>query len=721
MYRKIIPLVFLLLPAICPSAFASRQVEGPDSLSLNYDLSGENPDSLSLSYDLSELIVEGRTQKVIKDGVEYIPAKKILNHSFDAASLLTNMSIPQVKVKDNSITTVSGQPFAIFIDYIAASENDLTAIRPQDVLRVEVLKFPIDPRFSGQENVINFIMRKSDWGGYTKINVYGRCLSTSIINGGVYQKIRLKNWTLDASVFAGADKTSGTETNSVEVFRGLSLGSIIYDNLTRESHEKLLRRTTNTQKATLKAAYNRDATYIAHTFSFNREAQPENTSDISTSYSVDIPSSSSRSLETSRSINFSAAGDYNFMFGADNFLKVDWTFAHSRNRNHFSRLYTDNLRIVNDNRELFYNPMLILEYSKGLGHDNRLSLKAATFSTFYNTGYSGSFSEKQNLFTNEDIIFIDYSHNFNFGMNLWVSLGGDYALARLNGERVLSKFNPRANIGLFYRLNSMNDFTLSTNLYCSHPEPFTVNNALVQSDEILWLKGNPTLGPSKKIYAFLSYNYIPKNWLQFSANVIYMRNKNFKYMYYADNNIGGIIRTFTDDNLKHSVALTFGSTVKLFNNSLILSPEGSLAREISTGYAPKSLFNLSGGIYVAYYLRNISASFLYLTPRKSLSLPQGDDAHGILLTSPNYVRVSVSYSLREFTASLSLSNWINSRHGKVTESIDTPVYSQTRSYLPSANALGLSLQLSYTIPYGKNVTRNEEVTNEAGKHSAILH
>ena len=67
---------------------------------------------------------------------------------------------------DNTVTTPSGQSVAIYINYILASAEEMEGISTSDVRRVEYLDFPSDPRFQGNEHVVNFIVQKYESGGY---------------------------------------------------------------------------------------------------------------------------------------------------------------------------------------------------------------------------------------------------------------------------------------------------------------------------------------------------------------------------------------------------------------------------------------------------------------------------------------------------------------------------------------------------------------------------
>ena len=140
------------------------------SFSLQEQNESTATDSIATVTELEELVVSGAYAYRIQDGIAYEPDNKVRRHSYSAFSLLQQMAIPSLNADPTTgkVTTIQGEAIAYYIDYMPASANECRNLYPHDVLRVEVLEHPSDPRFQGAPNVVNFIMRKYAGGGYAK-------------------------------------------------------------------------------------------------------------------------------------------------------------------------------------------------------------------------------------------------------------------------------------------------------------------------------------------------------------------------------------------------------------------------------------------------------------------------------------------------------------------------------------------------------------------------
>lgn len=125
----------------------------------------EQPDSLQTK-ELEGIVVEARLGRVSASASTYVPTARQKNSTQTGPELLRRMAIPQLGLIDgNTVTTNSGQRVDVFIDYVPASEQELSGMRMADVKRVEYYDFPEDPRFQGKAHVINFVMHKYNYGG----------------------------------------------------------------------------------------------------------------------------------------------------------------------------------------------------------------------------------------------------------------------------------------------------------------------------------------------------------------------------------------------------------------------------------------------------------------------------------------------------------------------------------------------------------------------------
>ena len=206
----------------------------------------EMPDSLDAGV-LNEVVVEAQMQNTTARMSTYIPGAKEKNAAKDAVSLLNLMAIPQLSVDPvaDAVKTLSGQPVSIFIDYVEASSEDISGLNPHDVKRVEYYDNTSDPRFSGKRYVINFIMQKYEWGGYTKMDAT-QSFGVTKTDASVYSKMKYKSMSYD--IYAGeqynAVRNAGDE--SVEDMRFTNLLGNGPANVIRSNFSKTENSHTNT-------------------------------------------------------------------------------------------------------------------------------------------------------------------------------------------------------------------------------------------------------------------------------------------------------------------------------------------------------------------------------------------------------------------------------------------------------------------------------------------
>lgn len=676
-----------------------------------------NTDSVAKTVNLNELVVEGRTQRVVKYGVEYMPGKKVKKAASDATSLLFYMQIPQLNVSpaDNSVTTPSGSGVSMFIDYVPATPQDVRSLQPRDVLRVEVLDYPQDPRFNSSPHVVNFIMRKYEWGGYTKLVADGRFLSDKYAGGNVYEKFSWKDWTLDASVSASGSWSHKYRDYSEQTYRDITLGGAEIDEIKRTSATTASHGRKNAQLASLRAARSVKNSYISHTASFRREATPDNRRSSRVDYTGGmLPSSEAEQHSFSQSITVAAEGYYRFSLPKSNFLTAQWTFSHSGNRQGSSYRLANLDPVDNGNREAVYSPQVTLFYSKGLGHNNTLRTMVSSYANFFDTRYTGSYGGRQKLTSSESMVFLEYMQNWGFGLSLYSRVGASYVYGRLNGSSIMHEWSPRLGLQLQYKINSKNNISFDAWFANSHPQPATANSALVQTDELMWHQGNPDL---KNIYApmlTLSYSFVPRNNLSLFADAVYNRYAHAPvYLFHTLPDHDGLVRTYSDDNNEQEMSASAGASLRLFNNSLSMFARGRVNRIITTGFHPLRETYFTATAQVSYFIRNLSLTLYYETPSKRII-----NTSGYIKNLRCSYGLIVSYAVGNFNARLHFNDWFGK--GRVYGSYTSPQFDSSEWHWVNGYARGLSLTLTYTFPYGKKIERREDLENNAYRKSAIL-
>lgn len=168
---------------------------------------------------LSVVSIEADNTILSTDKNVYIPTSAQKNASQNVADLLRRMAIPQLVINpvDNSVKDVFGNSVAVFINYHEAQTDELKGMKMTDVRKIEYIEFPADPRFKGEQRVVNFIVQEYEYGGYTKVSESFTTLNGMFNNTDIFSRFTYKKMTYD--IYAGADNQdfhhSGADNSAV--------------------------------------------------------------------------------------------------------------------------------------------------------------------------------------------------------------------------------------------------------------------------------------------------------------------------------------------------------------------------------------------------------------------------------------------------------------------------------------------------------------------------
>lgn len=168
--------------------------------------------------ELDGITVTASGQTGFSDRKLLYPTSRQVKLADNGVSLLREMMIPRIEVNSfrNTIATIDGGDVQLRINDAEATIQDIMALQPGEVKRVEYLDSP-GMRYGNAEVVLNFIVKRRTSGGN---------FSTDIMQGvnamwGNYRvsgKINMRKSELGINVFSGLSDTESLISNTTETF-----------------------------------------------------------------------------------------------------------------------------------------------------------------------------------------------------------------------------------------------------------------------------------------------------------------------------------------------------------------------------------------------------------------------------------------------------------------------------------------------------------------------
>lgn len=669
---------------------------------------------IPLPIRLKGVTVEADDATILADCTVYRPSARQKNSAQDAAGLLRAMAIPQLKVDPSgSVKDNFGEPVAVFINSLPASAEEQTGLRLADVKRVEFLEYPTDPRFQGAKKVVNFIVQEYEYGGYTKLTGSESVLTGLNSDASVYSKFSYRGMTYD--LYAGASNTdnrhSGSSVRSDYLLAGPDGGE---RHVTREERVLHSHRERNSYPVSLRATYATDRLTMRNTVGYTHESTPVNEATGSLAFSDDPTRGFTYDRSNpARANSLSYNGQLQWICSD----KSSLTFYPSVSYSHRNDLYSYSAPEVSAVRRYArenswsWNTPLNWNYTFNGTH----SIMAGLWNQgwHWNLSYSGSDNLKQRLGDYVVGAQIRYSlHIKKFS----ATVGAIYAvvLNDVNGDWSKTSI-PGPNVSFNFSLTAKSQIYGSFNL-AQRQAGVTARSAdVLQSNELMYLTGNPKLKSANQFWANAGYGWYPSN--SFSIHAYYRNYSQYNsirvvYQPYDDGK--AVIRNYVNSGTISDNTIGFNATLKLFDGALQLNlaPEQHYYSHTGVDGFRYSPFTCWAG--ASYYCGNFFINANYYSPTNVVT-----ESANTKVKARDYYTLAAGWGNSSWNVRFTAYNVFNRGWDYDTTIYRGHYYSERSVEVSTYYHPRLNLSVTYTIGYGKKINRGNEVGAQQGASSAI--
>ena len=480
-------------------------------------LIAQNPPDNSVTNDstasreLEEVTVQANRSYMSNDKLTFIPTHQQRNSATDGTMLLQSLAIPQLKVNmmTGSVTTLSGDNVSFFIDGVPATSADISDMNTRDVSRVEVLDYPIDPRFRNAKHVVNYIMRKYEYGGYTKLSNTEMLLSCFFTFNTVNSKMVYKRMTYDIRTYyqyTDADH-SGTALRQLFLLPGYS--DAAPEGIMRETSVGESKLTRHNPSASFRAMYQSDKTQFSTILDWIFHSKRNNSSIGSISYSPQLWNPEFQFIDNpQRSNTIKWSCDF-FQLLPDNWsLSANFQLGYDHNNNFQLRKEGDvKFRDFTAKENIISTQGQIMA-SKSLNHRHSISVSASLYTYDSDITYSGSSSTKSHNKHSAIYPTLTYAFIPNEKLQMEISLLGVMLHTNFNNEKD-TKFMPGGGVDLSWMPHQCHRIGLGIWYSLHGVDGSESNDVILQSNPLQWTKGNPKLKSYNTYVTQLRYTWIP--------------------------------------------------------------------------------------------------------------------------------------------------------------------------------------------------------------------
>lgn len=654
-------------------------------------------------HELEAVTVEAAAQTTSAAKSTYLPSKKQKNASTNPIMLLSRMQIPEINVDllSNTVTDLTGNEVAIFIDGKMAQSQDLQGMRMSDVLRVEYLVNPSDPKFQQKPVVLNFIMKQYIYGGYTKL----------------YETVNYMPWGKDNTNNLFLFSRMVVKKSTWNLWGGYAdnyrthTGKVSSENFTfnNRSVERTQTMDINKERKTgfssgIEHYYADDnrGIRITQTLWLNYDLYSERYQEGRILFNTeDFLSGTYRRSTPSRSINPSYSGHFNFSLGRGWSMYTGLWFNYTHENSDNDYRVTGAEPIVNDVRSDSYSMDVIQNCYKYINERHSVGLQVSGTFNWKDFDYTGN--SPLSLRMNDQTIKADVFYQLQLPkLNLTVSPGMNI-FWRKSGDEFIRSAAPNVAAFIRYSPNQKNSLQLNTGYKSSLPWSGSLSSHLRQSNEILYTIGNPALKNIHSLFSNLQYVWFPSNRFTGSAFVNYTFRFDKVTAIYSPMKDGfALLQSKVNNGNSHFLDAGLNLTYKMLDGNLSFQVRPTVTHQRCTGIYTDSYTTAYVNMSANYYIGAFNVGVSYKSHQNYMT----DD--GTRCNINDRFSVYGGWGNSNWSLYLNFSNPFRHSWKEQRQSFSSPMYSySTQSFSAYGHSM-ITFQCVYNFGYGKQVSHNNE-------------
>lgn len=635
-----------------------------------------------------------------------MPTKTEKNASVDAFDLVKRLTLPKITVRDSSVSTLLGDDVAVFINGIPASTDEMRGIDVSTISKVEYLDFPQDSRYLGCQHVLNITTKLPIAGGFTKIYARGDYADKLTEYANIMSKFSYKRMIYDV-ILTQQFKESDKIGSRIDQYYRFSNGNSITQN------QSTINGYYNLEKygGTFRAIYNTQNVMISNMIGLTRKSTPNRYENIQMTIPGISYGETAHQHTSDRTLSPAWIGNYYFALPKNFSLTFQGEASYTHNNYDQSKKVEELFIFDNQVKEDAYKIRSNVTIQKNMNRAGMLNLTAIYWYTAYNMDYVQEGILTNQYERNESVnATLSYSIPIKNFM-LYAGLGATYRFDKISGNKH-SYITPAA-----YLMGSWNkdrhSAQFNIDLGQVTYDGAYLNSTPLQTDNYMFVKGNPDLkfSPRQSFTGYYGYSF--SNTLQLSVFGKYEHISRLAILdYIAETNYVFATRVNAGNFQNYLAALQIGW--RPLKGSLSISITPMITGYKLTGLGNNSTSNFKLNAEVFYYLKNWNFGLFYYGKEKSIA------NSGITSTSPAIYGLQVGWGNESWNVAIGMGNLFSKDWYNVKSSLRSENYSFESSEIgPTNTQRNFTLTVAYTIGYGKKTSR-ETIENLENSSSAIL-